>query len=1027
MKKVTFLFFILFFTKFCLIAQSVVPENFYSIKARKDAYYDSIKVVAGIDALNEDESGYAQYQLWLRLWEPRVYPFQGDFVALNSSLNNNMQARLSNNNQSVSSVTSNWSQVGPYDQPLENLSSGQLGSQIGGTGRIDFITIDPNNVNNLIAGSPVGGLFYSTDGGEHWWNAETDQLPQSTTIGMSCCAISPTGGNAPNIFTATGDNPAWPNDVEWTQSTGVFRSLNAGFSGAPFNWQLIGSQTQLNGYWPWEIKKILIDPLNTNILYVATSNGIYKTINALDPNPANVSWSILHTGAAANAGGNDAYAFNDILFKPGQTGISNQIIYASRDATGNQPTANIIMSSDGGITWSEFDNGINLNNCKRVAIETSNANPNMLYALTASSGGYSYIYSINSSSQTLWTSLAFNPVPSPDYGGAGIDPSRIKSFCVSPTATYPNEKILFGDTYPIYYSTDGGNSYSPNNSNSPPHNDIRNIEFSPDGLTLWATCDGGVFKSTDNGNTWIPKNYGLGVETINGMAWSESDPDYVLTGDQDCGTNLFDGTNWEHVYPADGMTPMIDYKNPANMYASFQGAVVARSSDYGNTFPFPASSAISSDFFSVEVMNTKDPSTYYETGQEIRRTMNQGVTWSTMSNFGATYGSGNYLGLELFTAPSNPDYLYCWLKPLTNVGQFKLVFTTNANASNVTWSGDIQSTAITPRWLNGVAVDENDPNNIYTAFGNAGASSGKIFNVSVSATPNASIWRDITADLPTWVDALAIVKEKGSNGGLYVGTDNGVYYTNNNYINAYLATGALPVWQPFSTNLPHTRLMWGLPTMIINYTSNKIRVGTFGRGVWESDLACPPNNDDVESNTYSSDVFIEAEHNISSTATTATNKIIYRAGNQIDLQPGFSISATNTNTSFHGFIHGCDHAGNSFRKSNTNKPVRNANTDNTLGLSVNEEYREQITKQKSIGVIPNPNGGAFNILINDNEKEVNYSITITDVSGRVVKDIQHVADKNIKMDLTSLPNGFYFLKLVAPNWQSLNKVVIQNQ
>ncbi|MHB8259801.1 MAG: WD40/YVTN/BNR-like repeat-containing protein [Bacteroidia bacterium] len=251
------------------MAQSTI-ENFYVTKARMDAHYDSLKVVLGAAVVNNDEAGYGQYQAWIHKWEPLVFAFHGDFTQLFTVMNTNMQARLSSH-QPVSSVASNWYEVGPTDQPTEGASIGQCGSLIGGTGRINFVTIDPATNNNLIAGSHVGGLFYSMDGGENWANANTDLLPE---LGMSCCAIDP--NNSGNLFAATGCNTSQPGQVEDTRSTGIFRSMSSGF-GSPFTWQLIGNALglnqlnayQLDGSGPWEIKKLLIDPTNSAHIFVA--------------------------------------------------------------------------------------------------------------------------------------------------------------------------------------------------------------------------------------------------------------------------------------------------------------------------------------------------------------------------------------------------------------------------------------------------------------------------------------------------------------------------------------------------------------------------------------------------------------------------------------------------------------------------------------------------------------------------------------------------------------------------------------
>ena len=71
--------------------------------------------------------------------------------------------------------------------------------------------------------------------------------------------------------------------------------------------------------------------------------------------------------------------------------------------------------------------------------------------------------------------------------------------------------------------------------------------------------------------------------------------------------------------------------------------------------------------------------------------------------------------------------------------------------------------------------------------------------------------------------------ERGSNGGIYFGTDVGVFYTNVDYQND--GTG----WVLFGPDLPHISIR----DLDINYVANKIRASLPGRGVWEHDLYCP--------------------------------------------------------------------------------------------------------------------------------------------------------------------------------------------
>ena len=69
---------------------------------------------------------------------------------------------------------------------------------------------------------------------------------------------------------------------------------------------------------------------------------------------------------------------------------------------------------------------------------------------------------------------------------------------------------------------------------------------------------------------------------------------------------------------------------------------------------------------------------------------------------------------------------------------------------------------------------------------------------------------------------IDIIYTKASNDAIYVGTDVGVYYRD----------GSMTSFVPFMTNLPNVIVN----DFEIHYATSKLRAGTYGRGVWESDL-----------------------------------------------------------------------------------------------------------------------------------------------------------------------------------------------
>ncbi|MBS1645933.1 MAG: T9SS type A sorting domain-containing protein [Bacteroidetes bacterium] len=1020
MKKIPFLLIFFLSIRLCIVAQIPYYNDFYAIKSHYDAYFDSLRTGNGDAFVDNDESGYQNYQAWVHRWKDIVYPCGGDLSILRESINRSIQTPINNysasRTTSNSSLNSNWTEMGPTVQPIEQSSALQVGSPLGGTGRIDFIVVDPNNNNHLIAGSPAGGLFYSSNGGATWVNANTDKLP---VIGMSCAAVDPTNSN--NWFAATGDKTAFPLSPEWDAdgwnvSIGLYRST----ANIPaFNWELIGGASKLNpsNLQHWQIKKILINPFDPNIIYLATTFGIYYTSNALATPASSVSWSLIPntddgTGTDNNNLGN---SFDDIEFIG--TSATTFTLYACRDYNPNvsNSTARILSIIPSGSLWSSsfFDSPIltTVTGITRMTIETSAANPVTLYALTTGSPT-SHLFIVNTATSALWGDMGTISVG--DYNSNGVGASCIKSLCVSPINTNPN--ILYGDTYPIFHS----NNYSSwirNSASSPTHNDIRGITYSSDGSTLYAGTDGGVWKSTDDGLNWTATNNGLGVGTIYGFAGSETKDNVYMSGNQDCGTNFYDGTDWFHVLGGDGMAAMINYKDPAYVYGTVYGGDVYGSHDGGQTFSL-YSQGNGSDWMTFEVMNSSDPTVYYQTGTEVSRIVTNStgvVSQDLISNFAQHNGliSGHYKVYELFTAPSNPDYLYAKIDGLVGPKLFKTI---NANdaATNVVWAEIPYPTNINASIIS-VAVDANDPENIWAVFGGFNNVPSFIDKKIWNYNGNTHTWTNITNGLPDYA-VQSIISEKGSDGGLYIATNGGVFYTNNKFI----LSNPTNSWQAFNTGLPNVSAnpIGFARTMEINYKSNTISLGTFGRGVWESQLACPVSTDITDNTVHASDAFLEAANTIYSTATDISNNLTYRAGSEIDLQSGFHV-AGGAGASFHGFIHGCSGPGNSFRRAASHqKPSEGEQITFNTNLPVkNESFAVQ--------VVPNPNTGIFELRLS-NSKGVDISVQITDLSGRVLQEIKHIEGQVVTMNLNGYQSGVYLIKIDSQNGQIFKKVVIQN-
>jgi hypothetical protein len=340
-------------------------------------------------------------------------------------------------------------------------------------------------------------------------------------------------------------------------------------------------------------------------------------------------------------------------------------------------------------------------------------------------------------------------------------------------------------------------------------------------------------------------------------------------------------------------------------------------------------------------------------------------------------------------------------------------------------------------WLSDVDFDENNPDIVYLIYSsdqqvNYLSSTGFKMVYKVDYT-NPSLIQpgvcstgctDLTLNLPNvGVGSDAFVLEKGTDGGMYIGTDVGVFYTNNKM----LASGTN--WQILGTELPHV-VINGLE---INYNINKIRANTFGRGVWEHDLFCPPDYDiNIHSNNYTTynSKFNEAENNINIYTTGSSftlNDFTARAGNEIVISASGNdeVVLSGFGNGSHLFIHACNHPGNSFRNTNPSPSPKNTNEYNTITSIQNNSTKKEVLSR--IQLFPNPAQDHIHIQFKNNSDKNPVSIKIYSIPGTVYKVIERpvIKENEIILNVENIPDGLYFVEIQTNTGKQVEKLIIQ--
>lgn len=703
----------------------------------------------------EKGKGWKQFRRWEYMMEQRVSERSKrlDPSALWAIYQQSLQAqnlRGGGGNQ--------WTHMGPYDAPGSGNS--------GGIGRVNCIAFHPTDNSTIWIGAPAGGLWKTTDGGASW-STLTDLLPN---LGVSDIAIDPADTDI--MYMATGDK-----DGQDTYTYGLLKSTDGGNT-----WNTTGlSYNVSNGR---RINRILIHPGNSDILLAATSAGIYRSTDA----GANFN---LESGTTN---------YMSMEFKPGDPNT----VYAGTSG------GSIFRSTNNGQSWSQITSGLpSSTNVGRVELAVSADNAEYVYALFAANDNGFYGLYQSTNSGTAFSLRSDSPnllgwdTDGNDSGGQGwydlslsVDPTNVNRVTVGGVNVWQSTNGGSSWTLVAHWYGGGGADYV--------HADQHKLTYSPTG-TLFSGNDGGIYYTTNNGNTWIDISDGLHITQYYRLGTSAQNANLVICGAQDNGTHLTDNPSWDRVVGGDGMEALISPSDADIMYASLYYGEIRKSTNGGNSFSSVGPNADGA-WVTPYVMDGSNQNNLWAGYDEVYRTTNGASSWSAISS---NLTGGSTLK-SIAVAKSNTNVIYA--------ATYDDIYKTTNGGSN--WSNI--TSGLPNQNITYIAVHPTDPNTLWVTFSGYSAA-----NKVYYSTNGGSSWTNITGSLPN-LPVNCIVYREGSNDELYVGTDVGVY-TRDNTTND---------WIGFNN---------GLPNVIVNeleiqYSSNRLRAATYGRGLWEASLSftAPP-------------------------------------------------------------------------------------------------------------------------------------------------------------------------------------------
>lgn len=676
-------------------------------------------------------------------------------------------------------VTEPWETLGPHNR----------------AGRTLTIALNPQNENTLYAGSASGGLWRSYTGGagkEAWEKIETG-FP---VLSVSDIAFHPTDSMIMYIGTgevynyeAAGTGAAYRN-TRGSYGMGILKTEDGGNT---WTKSLDWSYNQQHGVW-----MIKIDPNNTDILYAATTEGIYKSINA------GSNWQQVL----------DVVMGTDILIHSENA----DVIVA---ACGNfaSPEYGIYRSENGGDTWTQITSNLPAEYRGKAQLAMSLSDPDIIYASIGNgfgSDGASWLcrsedfgstWTVkNTEDYSLWQGWF-----SHDVAISPVDPDHVATIGINVWNSFDGgdslRKISFGGVgyaNPPIEGPDGNSKYV--------HSDAHDIIISPTNpLSYIVASDGGIHRSDDGGENWYSANGGYQTaQFYNGTSTSQNDINFYMGGLQDNGTiRLDEDLKWRRVNGGDGSWTAINPDNDSIFYVSSQNLYVRKTIDGGNnysnlnwgeTFLAPVA------FIAPFVVAPSNGKVMYAGSSNLAKSTNRGDNWAKM-NEGNPLDGNPILSLEV--SPQDENVVYAGTAPYS--GQRSHVFVTKNGSEIADITGDLPD-----RFPMDITVDPTDPATAYVVF--SGFGTGHVFK-----TQNfGKAWADISGNLPD-VPTNAVIVDPMFPDHIYVGNDLGVF----------VSTEGGGVWESYQDGLSTATMVFDLK---ISNPNRKLRAATHGDGAFQRDL-----------------------------------------------------------------------------------------------------------------------------------------------------------------------------------------------